>query len=122
MQSKVIQDNAHEAAAHEHEIIELQSELKRCQMQWDECEHGLLKERVVSDGVKAELAGMRRELELEREVRLKDVDELEREWERSVNLQSVLEDFQSGEWLCSMAPCRVLTLNVCAAAKEHETR
>lgn len=97
MRSKVIDDSAHEAAAREREILELQGELERCRMRRDECEHGLLREKVVSDDARAELAGARREVEREREARLRDAGELARERERSANLQAVLEDFQAGE-------------------------
>lgn len=99
LRSKAFQDSAHEAAAREREMLELQGELERCRIERDEWEHALLEERVLVDEAKAALASSRRELELERETRAKEAEELQRERERSANLQSVLEDFQSGTHL-----------------------
>ncbi|KAF8478315.1 hypothetical protein JB92DRAFT_3047338 [Gautieria morchelliformis] len=102
LRNRALQDSALEAAAREREMLELQGSLERCRVERDEWERALLEERVVADEAKAALASSRRELALEKEARSREADELQRERERSVNLQSVLEDFQS--------------------AKEHETR
>ncbi|KAF8591360.1 hypothetical protein K439DRAFT_1644318 [Ramaria rubella] len=102
LRSKALHDNAHEAAVRDREVMEIQAELERCRMERDEWEHALLSEKVVSDETRVALASSRREFELEKEARAKEAEELGRERERSANLQSVLEDFQS--------------------AKEHETR
>lgn len=96
LRSKALQDNALEAAARERETLELQGELERCRIERDEWEHALLEERVFADEAKAGLVSLRRELEVEKDARMKDAEELQRERERSANLQSVLEDFQSG--------------------------
>ncbi|KAF8524309.1 hypothetical protein BU17DRAFT_74799 [Hysterangium stoloniferum] len=102
LRARIFQDSAQEVAAREHELMELQSELERCRIERDEWEQALQSERVVSDGMRADLVGVRRELDLEQAARAKDASELAKERERSANLQSVLEDFQS--------------------AREHETR
>lgn len=99
LRSKALQDNALEAAAQERGMLELQGELERCRIERDEWEHALLEERVIVDEAKAALASSRREFEAEKEARMKDVEELQREHERSANLQSVLEDFQSGWYI-----------------------
>lgn len=106
LRAKAFQDSAHEAAAREREMQELQGELERCRIERDEWEHALLEERVVADEARAGLASLRRELELEKETRAKEGEELERERERSENLQSVLEDFQSGACLLVLFVCR----------------
>jgi hypothetical protein len=98
LRSKAFEDSAHEAAAREREMLELQGELERCRIERDEWEQALLEERVVADEAKAGLASSRRELELENEARSKDNEELQLERERAENLQSVLEDFQSGTY------------------------
>ena len=60
-------------------------------------ERETLQERVVSDEAKAAADVLRRDLELEREAREREADELESERQKAMNLQSVLEDFQAGE-------------------------
>jgi hypothetical protein len=82
--------------------MELQSELERCRIERDEWEQALQSERVVSDEAKANLVIVRRELDLEKDARAKDTNELAGERERSANLQSVLEDFQSGLFVSAL--------------------
>lgn len=80
----------------ERELRELQVELERCRMERDEWERDALEGRVALDEAKAAAENYSRDSQVEREGREKQELELESEREKSRNLQSVLEDFQSG--------------------------
>lgn len=97
IRSRVLEDNAQEASTRERDFRELQAELERCRMERDEWERALLEERVALEEIRSSAGTTRRELEMERADRERIGTELERERENSANLQSVLEDFQSGE-------------------------
>jgi hypothetical protein len=120
LRNRALQDSALEAATREREVLELQGELERCRVERDEWEHALLEERVVADEAKAALAGSRRELVLEKDARSREADELQRERERSANLQSVLEDFQSGAQPDAMPLQSILTVWLKPRSMKHD--
>ncbi|KAG6812186.1 hypothetical protein H0H92_003991 [Tricholoma furcatifolium] len=94
IRSRALEDNAQESLARERELREAQTELERSRMERDEWERTFLQERAISDDLKASAETFKRELELEREARDRELIELESEKEKSQNLQSVLQDFQ----------------------------
>jgi len=97
MRSRALQENAQEALMRERELRETQADLERCRMERDEWERALLEERVVTDEARAALESVTRDLEIEREAREREADELAVEREKANNLQSVLEDFQAAK-------------------------
>jgi len=82
--------------ARERELREIQGELERCRLDRDEWERVALQERAVADDAKSSVEILRRDLELEAVARERVGAELQTEQEKSTNLQSVLQDFQSG--------------------------
>lgn len=100
IRARAFHDSAQEVAARERDLAELQSELERCRIERDEHEHALMTEKIVSEEARAELTRTRRELELEKKARIKQLEEMEKEKENNSNLQSVLDDFQTGKTLC----------------------
>lgn len=94
--SRALQEDAHESLARERELRELQGELERCRLDRDEWERVALQERAVADDAKSSAEIYRRDLELEVAARERLGAELQAEREESTNLQSVLQDFQSG--------------------------
>ncbi|KAK0458898.1 uncharacterized protein EV420DRAFT_1270175 [Desarmillaria tabescens] len=102
LRNRAFQENAQESLLRERELRETQTELERCRIERDEWERVALQDKAMSDEYKTVTETLRRELELEREARGREAQELETEREKSENLQSVLQDFQ--------------------AAKEHELR
>ncbi|KZV92668.1 hypothetical protein EXIGLDRAFT_718117 [Exidia glandulosa HHB12029] len=95
IRARAHEESAAEAFVRERELRETQAELERCRMDRDEWERTALEERVRAEEARNTLAVMKRDLELEREGRERDADEMQREVEKAANLQSVLEDFQS---------------------------
>ena len=80
----------------ERELRDLQVELERCRMERDEWEREALEGRVGLDEARTAAENYRRDLEIEQEKGERTKMELEAEREKTVNLQSVLEDFQNG--------------------------
>lgn len=119
MRTRAFEENAHEAMVRERELRESQADLERCRLERDEWERALLQERVFADESRSSLESLMRDLELEREARERDAHELEMEREKANNLQSVLEDFQAGEYTKCFA---VPNLSSCHVAKDHEIR
>ena len=97
MRNRAFEENLQESVVRERELRELQVELERCRIERDEWEREALEARVGLDETKTSLENTSRDLELEREARRREQDELTLEREKSVNLQSVLEDFQIGQ-------------------------
>ena len=97
MRTRALHENTQESLTRERELREAQSALERCRIERDEWERETLQERVVLDEARAAVDVLRRDLELEREAREREADDLESERQKAVNLQSVLEDFQAGE-------------------------
>jgi hypothetical protein len=93
-----LQDNAQENLIRERELREAQSELERCRLDRAEWERVALQEKAVIEDVKSTSQILRRDLELEKSARERVATELEMEQEKSTNLQSVLQDFQSGSF------------------------
>lgn len=102
LRNRAFQDNAQESLLRERELRETQTELERCRIERDEWERVALQDKAMSEEYSTAMETLRRELELDREAREREAQELETEREKSDNLQSVLQDFQ--------------------AAKEHELR
>jgi len=96
MRSRVLQENAQENLHRERELRETHLELERCRMERDEWERSAMQEQVVSEDAKTMIESLRRDLELETAARAREGAELEREREKAENLQSVLQDFQTG--------------------------
>ena len=94
LRSRSIEDSAHETSVREREV----AELERVRLEKDEWERAALEERVVSEELRGMVERMKRELEIEQGEREAQVREVIREKKTAANLQSVLEDFQSGEW------------------------
>lgn len=84
-----------ESVASERELREAMAELERCRIERDEWEHGAMQERSMVDEARGVAEVLRREVEVEREARIRESGELE-----AANLQSVLEDFQTGAYAC----------------------
>jgi hypothetical protein len=99
IRSRALQDNAQESLLKERELRETQSELEQCRMERDEWQQMAMQEKVVADEAKTAVESFKRDLELEREARERDAEELELQREQSSNLQSVLVDFQAGVYI-----------------------
>ncbi|PFH48705.1 hypothetical protein AMATHDRAFT_149253 [Amanita thiersii Skay4041] len=97
LRSQALQENAQEALAREWELRETQTELERCKLDRDELERTALHERAIADDIRSTLENLKRDLELEVDAKERLLNELDAERERSTNLQSVLEDFQSAK-------------------------
>ncbi|KAG9122784.1 hypothetical protein FRC07_000683 [Ceratobasidium sp. 392] len=69
-------------------------ELEGERIEREELEREAAHERVMADEVKAQVGVLRREVEQAAALRARDLEAVEREKEKSTNLQSVLEDFQ----------------------------
>lgn len=95
LRSRALQEDAQQSLARERELRELQGELERCKLDRDEWERVALQERAVADDAKSSTEILRRDLELEVAARERVGVELETEQEKSTNLLSVLQDFQS---------------------------
>ncbi|KAH7928595.1 hypothetical protein BV22DRAFT_1192684 [Leucogyrophana mollusca] len=97
MRSRALNENAHESSMRERELRETLGELERCRMERDEWERISMQDKMVADEAKSALETSRRDLELEREARERESIELQAARETSINLQSVLEDFQAAK-------------------------
>ncbi|KAF8627337.1 hypothetical protein AX15_004410 [Amanita polypyramis BW_CC] len=97
LRSRALQENAQETLARERELRETESELERCRLDRDEWERVALEERAIADDAKASADVFRRHLDLEVSARERVDAELQAEQEKSANLQSVLQDFQSAK-------------------------
>ncbi|KAG6888643.1 hypothetical protein C0992_007960 [Termitomyces sp. T32_za158] len=95
MRNRAYEENMQESILRERELREAQTELERCRIERDEWERTALQERTLSDDFKSSVDTYKRELEFERELRDRELVELEAEKEKSQNLQSVLQDFQA---------------------------
>lgn len=95
MRSRAYEDNTQEALIRERELREAHTELERCRIERDEIEQRAMQESILLDEARSANELLKREIELEREARSREARELESERERSYNLQSVLQDFQS---------------------------
>lgn len=98
MRSRALQENAQESLQRERELREAQMELERCRMERDEWERSALQEQTVSEELRSNVEELTRELEMESAAKARDATELEREREKTENLQSVLQDFQAGKF------------------------
>ncbi|KAG8216811.1 hypothetical protein J3R82DRAFT_7064 [Butyriboletus roseoflavus] len=84
-----------ESVASEHALRETLAELERCRLERDEWERGAMQERLLVEEARAIAEALRRELDVEREVRQREGEVLDAAKETAANLQSVLEDFQT---------------------------
>lgn len=96
LRARTLQENSHEALQRERELRETQLELERCRMERDEWERTASHEKALAEDARETTETLRRELELERELRARDAEALAAEQEKTANLQSVLQDFQAG--------------------------
>ena len=101
MRSRVLHENAQETQQRDQELRETQLELEQYKLERDEWERAAQQEQVISEDLRTEVDTLRRELELEVAARAREKAELEQEREKTDNLQSVLQDFQTGEY-CSV--------------------
>ncbi|KAI0701044.1 hypothetical protein BC835DRAFT_1324653 [Cytidiella melzeri] len=97
MRSKAFQDNAQEVFMRERELREMQGELERVRVERDEWEHKALQAHIAEDEAKSSVDAARRDLEIERDARERDIIAFLAEKEKVNNLQSVLEDFQAAK-------------------------
>ena len=99
MRSRALQENAQEVFIRERELREVQGELEQVRMERDEWERKALQEHIAADEAKSMADTLGRDLEIEREAREREAVALQTEQEKVNNLQSVLEDFQAGEYM-----------------------
>lgn len=92
-----------ESVASAHELRETLAELERCRLEKDEWERGAMQERLAVEEARGIAEALRRELDVERETRVRERAELDAAKETAANLQSVLEDFQTG--VCLLVWC-----------------
>lgn len=118
MRNRALQENAQESLLRERELRETQTELERCRMERDEWERTALQERVNAEETKSTLETLKHELEQEREARERVDADLDSEREKSDNLQSVLQDFQAGQFPFLW----IILLSDTLTAKDHELR
>lgn len=104
IRSRVLEENAQEATLRDRELRETQTELERCRLEREEWERSAMQERALVDDLKSTLDAFKRELELERDVRQEELEQLETEREKAANLQSVLQDFQAGRFSIAITP------------------
>lgn len=83
-------------------------ELEGERLEREELEREAAQERVMAEEVRAQVSVLRREVEQAATLRARETEAVEREKEKSANLQSVLEDFQLGE-LTGTRVCVLLT-------------
>lgn len=96
LRNRALEESAQESLIREQELREMQTELERCRIEKDDWEAAAHESKAKLDEARSALEGARRDLDLERQARLKDTRELEAERMKCDNLQSVLEDFQRG--------------------------
>jgi hypothetical protein len=96
IRSRALQESAQETLVRERELRETQTELERVRMERDEWERDAAQSRMREEEARTGLDMLRREWEMEHAARERDTEELALEREKAANLQSVLEDFQSG--------------------------
>ncbi len=118
MRSQVLQESAQESLQRERELRETQMELERCRIERGEWERSALEEQTVSEELRSTVEELRRETELVAAARSRDAAELEKERQKSENLQSVLQDFQAG----AFSQRYTKTLLDVRIAKDHELR
>ncbi|TFK22469.1 hypothetical protein FA15DRAFT_644153 [Coprinopsis marcescibilis] len=97
LRTRALHDNAQESLVRERELRETQLELEKCKMERDEWERMALQERAIAEDERTTTDGLKRDLELEREVREREMALLDAEREKADNLQSVLLDFQTAK-------------------------
>ncbi|KAF9002798.1 hypothetical protein BDZ89DRAFT_1095865 [Hymenopellis radicata] len=97
LRNRAFQENAQESLMRERELRETQLELERCRIERDDWERVAMQEKTMSDESRSLVETLKRDIELEREVREREAAELEVEREKSENLQSVLQDFQAAK-------------------------
>lgn len=96
LRNRTIHENAQETLQRERELREAQVELERCRMERDEWERAAMHSKAILENSSSSAEASERELVIERDAHARDLAELTAEREKSQNLQSVLQDFQSG--------------------------
>ena len=102
MRSRAYEDNTQETLIRERELREAHTELERCRIERDELEQRAMQESILLDEARSAYEVLKRDIEMEREARLREARELESERERSFNLQSVLQDFQDCKFVIAV--------------------
>ncbi|KAG1846066.1 hypothetical protein DFJ58DRAFT_799716, partial [Suillus subalutaceus] len=97
IRSQVLNENAQESLLRERELRETLSELERCRLERGEWERASMQEKMLGDEARLNLETLRRDLEMEREIRVRESVELVAARETATNLQSVLEDFSASK-------------------------
>ena len=92
----MLHESTHESMERERELRETQIDLEKCRIERDEWERSALQEQAFSEELRSNEDELRRELQLLGAAKDKDTLELDREREKTANLQSVLQDFQTG--------------------------
>ena len=96
MRNQMLHESAHESLQRERELRETQIELERCRMERDEWERSALQEQAISEELRSTVDELRRESQLLGAKKDQGALDLEHEREKTANLQSVLQDFQTG--------------------------
>ena len=94
LRSRALEDNAYESSLRERDA----AELERVRREKDDWERAAMEERVRSEEFRAQAESLQRDLEIEIAERKSQVQEVLKEKQTAANLQSVLEDFQTGTY------------------------
>jgi chromosome segregation ATPase len=94
LRSRALEDNAYESSLRERDA----AELERVRREKDEWERAAMEERVQSEDYRAQAESLRRDLDIESAERKSQAQEVLKEKQTAANLQSVLEDFQTGAY------------------------
>ncbi|KAF6764189.1 hypothetical protein DFP72DRAFT_416196 [Ephemerocybe angulata] len=97
LRARTLQESSQESFMRERELRDCQLELEKSRMEKDEWERLAQHEKALSEDARSTADELRRELELEREVRAREAEVLAAEQEKAANLQSVLQDFQAAK-------------------------
>lgn len=103
LRNRTIHENAQETLQRERELREAQVELERCRTERDEWERAAMHSKAMLENLHSSAETSERELGIERDAHARDLAGLTAEREKSQNLQSVLQDFQSGAR--ALTPC-----------------
>jgi chromosome segregation ATPase len=106
---RAVTQGAQEAAQRERELHDLRGDLERTRIERDDFAALAEQEHALREEARDSVDVLRRDLELERELRARLEYEFATEKEKTANLQSVLEDFQSGKF--TVGYCNISVLN-----------
>lgn len=98
LRTRAFQDSVQDNLMREQELREAQSEIERLRADLYESEQAAAQEKLASDDAKLLMEAIKRDLEVEREAREREAEEMDEERGKSRNLQSVLADFEAGTY------------------------